>query len=110
MTISEITENTVNSYVQKYGYTTVMTRKELYKLINTVYPIKYNSFIPSDYCYNRTNNGIHFEHQPHYFEYIGRNQYLLLGSIFPYSGKIIHCPNDGEEYILGWMEKGKLIL
>ena len=45
------------------------------------------SVLPSDYCYNLYNKGIPFSH--HFFEYLDRNRYKVLGVDYPYTGQIL---------------------
>ena len=66
------------------------------------------SVIPSDYCYNRINNGIDFDNYLHIFEYINRNQYKYLGEGYAYTGKILHKPKGGYEVIVGEWKDGKV--
>lgn len=47
-----------------------------------------DSYIPSDYCYNRTNRGIQYEKQPHYFLYIERGKYQYKGKNYNYQGTV----------------------
>ncbi len=53
-----------------------------------------DSYIPSDYCYNRTNNGIIYDKQPHYFLHIGRGKYRYVGKNYQYKGNIEHYPKN----------------
>lgn len=59
------------------------------------------SIIPSDYCYNRINNGIDFENYLHIFEFIGNRTYKYLGENYLYSGTIFHKPKGGFEIAIG---------
>jgi hypothetical protein len=56
-----------------------------------------SSIIPSDFCYNRCNDGIDFE--KHIFEYLGLNSYRYLDENSPYTGKIYHKPIKQKEQI-----------
>lgn len=47
-------------------------------------------YVPSDYCYNRTNYGINYDTQPHYFMYIKRGLYQYVGKDYSFSGEIEH--------------------
>lgn len=49
-----------------------------------------DSYIPSDYCYNRTNNGN--EKQPHYFLWLSRGKYQYVGKDYVYNGEVEHKP------------------
>lgn len=65
--------------------------------------------IPSDYCYNRINEGIPFD--KHIFEYIKRGSYLYLGENYPYTGLIYHKPMGNKvELVAGEWRSGVKIL
>ena len=66
------------------------------------------SVIPSDYCYDRINDGVRpAEHVP-MFERIGRGLYKFLGRNYPYDGPLIHYPKDGPPRQVGQWVKGEL--
>jgi len=68
-----------------------------------------SSVIPSDYCYNRINDGIDFRKDNRLFKYNGRNSYEYLGEGFPYTGKIYHKPyKSKEEIVVGEWINGKM--
>jgi hypothetical protein len=68
-----------------------------------------SSIIPSDYCYNRCNDGINFD--KHIFEYLGRNSYKYLGEGYSYTGEICHKPiGQMDEKIIGKWINGKKII
>lgn len=68
-----------------------------------------SSIIPSDYCYNRINNGINFEKYLHIFEHIERSVYRYLGENYPYNGRIYHKPKGGNEILIGEWSNGEII-
>ncbi len=71
--------------------------------------VNINSVLPSDFCYNRVNDGIHFQKDNRLFEYIGRNSYKYLGEKYPYTGKIWQKPQGSKtEKIVGDWDKGNL--
>lgn len=53
-------------------------------------------YIPSDYCHNRTNYGINYDTQPHYFLYIKRGLYQYVGKDYSYTGEIEHKPKNNK--------------
>ena len=66
-----------------------------------------SSIIPSDYCYNRVNNGIDPIQKPVLFKYRGHNQYLCLGTDNPYNGDVYHKPKSSNSgYVCGARESG----
>lgn len=85
------------------------TRSEIVNLVTSKYGCNPTSVIPSDYCYNRLNNGINYEKYLHLFEYTDAKTYRYLGLDYPYSGKIIHKPNGGYEIVVGELKSGVLI-
>jgi hypothetical protein len=62
-----------------------------------------NSVIPSDYCYNITNNGItNYRDYLHIFEQLARGRHKYLGPNFRYSGPVL---NKGK--VVGRWENGQ---
>lgn len=51
-------------------------------------------YIPSDYCYNRTNKGIKYENQPHYFLYLERGKYQYKGKDYDFKGIVETDPRS----------------
>lgn len=109
MTISEKIVEIVNNYVRLCGTMTAMSRRELFLLVSETYDINYNSFLPQDYCYNRTNMGIKFTEHAHVLEYIDADCYRLLGENYPYTGLIIHKPKGFVEIEVGQWENGEAV-
>jgi hypothetical protein len=67
------------------------------------------SVIPSDYCYNRFNNGIGFT--KHLFVYITKSTYKYVGENYAYTGLIFHKPKGfEEELVVGEWLNGTLYL
>lgn len=88
---------------------TIFTRSEIVDLVTSKFGCNSSSVIPSDYCYNRLNNGINYERYLHLFEYTDEKQYRYLGMDYPYTGKIIHKPKGGYEIVVGELQDGVLI-
>ncbi len=65
------------------------------------------SVIPSDHCYNRTNNGIPMENAP-MFLHEQSGLYRFVGLNYPYTGPLYHCPKDGPPQKVGEWVEGKL--
>jgi thermostable 8-oxoguanine DNA glycosylase len=87
----------------------IITASEIKDALKTKYGTNKSSIIPSDYCYNRFNDGIKFD--KHIFEYIGHNTYKYLGENYPFTGLIIHKPNDTEnKLIYGEWNNGRKII
>ncbi len=71
--------------------------------------INISSVLPSDFCYNRVNDGIDFRKDNRLFKYNGRNAYEYLGEGFPYTGKIYHKPyKSKEEIVVGEWINGEM--
>ena len=106
MTIPEMVTIVIDAYVSQHGTSSIMSRRQLYDMVSEEYTINDSSFIPSDYCYNRTNNGIRFEGHVHLFEYLEKDSYRLLGSQYPFDGTVYHRRN-GTDVAVGRMEHGQ---
>ncbi len=85
---------------------TELTRGEIIEKVHHKFGRTKESIIPSDYCYNRLNNGISYDKQPHLFEYIYDKKYIYLGLNFPYTGKIFHKPKGCPEICVGELING----
>lgn len=85
------------------------TRSEIVNLVASKFGCNPTSVIPSDYCYNRLNNGINYEKYLHLFEYTDTKTYRYLGLDYPYTGKIVHKPKSGYEVVVGELKDGVLI-
>ena len=55
---------------------TEFSRQEIINKVVLKHGCKPGSIIPSDYCYNRINNGIDFENYLHIFEFMGNGMYF----------------------------------
>ena len=88
---------------------TLFSRSEIINLVVSKHGCNPTSIIPSDYCYNRLNNGIKYETYLHLFEYTDTKQYRYLGLNYSYNGKIIHKPKGKYEVIIGELKNGRLI-
>ena len=86
MTIIKEIEEFIKNLPMDYEFTATWLKKELSKQYNR----PNSSYIPSDYCYNRKNNGINYDNQPHYFIYLGRNKYKFVGKDYVYKVEIEH--------------------
>ena len=90
MTIQEMITEVINDYVSSNGTSSIMDKDQLYAMVSEVYQINKNSFLPADFCYNRTNEGIDFEKHTHLFERLDDGRYLVLGEDYPYSGPVYY--------------------
>lgn len=88
MRILDEIEEFTKSFPKDYEFTATWFKKELNKKYNR----SEGSYIPSDYCYNRKNNGINHDKQSHYFIYLGRNKYKYVGKDYAYNGEIEENP------------------
>ncbi|MBR4960192.1 MAG: hypothetical protein IKY52_04780 [Clostridia bacterium] len=102
MTIDQQMISVIDDIVLEFGAGEhTISRAELYTLLGEKYHTKKESVSPSDYCYNRINDGIDPYKKPMLFEYLGKGQYLCLGENYPYNGNIYH-----KEQIVGICENG----
>lgn len=79
-------ENLLTSMPVGYEFSTKWFKTELSKKYNR----PADCYIPSDYCYNRKNNGINYEKQSHYFLYLGLGKYKYVGKDYKYTGEVEH--------------------
>ena len=79
------------------------TRSEIIKIVTDLYGGM--EVIPSDYCYNRVNNGIDIEKnlREHkcLFVYVSRNKYRYIGPGKLYTGDLYHKPKGQPESVVG---------
>ena len=73
------------------------TSAEIKEKVNMTFGRNKSSVIPSDYCYNRDNDGINYKNSIHLFRYIESGKYEYLGENYPYNGKIYHRAK-GEKF------------
>ena len=88
---------------------TELSRDEIITRVHLHFGRNESSIIPSDYCYNRYNNGINYEKHLHLFEYLGNGKYKYLGIEYPYTGKIYHKQKSGLEICVGELFEGNVI-
>lgn len=87
----------------------VVTSAFIKNEVNKRFRVDIDSVIPSDFCYNRTNNGIRFSEDNRLFEYLGKGAYKYLGEKYPYSGKVYHKPQRSKsENVVGSWVNGNL--
>lgn len=80
----------------------VFTTQEIISKVHTDFGVNPDSIIPSDYCYNITNNGIYnYENYLHIFEQIQRGKYKYLGENYTYTGKVYNKGTPVGEWING---------
>ncbi len=88
---------------------TELTRAQIIDAVVIKFNRNRGSIIPSDYCYNRLNNGIVFEKSLHLFEYTYNKTYIYLGENYRYTGKIYHKPKSCDEICVGEWIDGEII-
>lgn len=84
----------------------VFSAAEIDELMFAEYQTNKESINPSDYCYNRTNNGPRFDPSTRILQLISRGQYKYLGKGYKYSGNVSHMEKGSkEEKVVGnWLE------
>lgn len=106
MTIDEKMISAVDYLIGQYGLGYIATTGEIKSLLCKRYDVKESSAIPSDYCYNRVNNGISLT-KPALFEYAGLGRYKCLGMNYPYDGFIYHRSHGTtEDFVIGLCKAG----
>ena len=115
MTVDQKIVAAIQEFIDTHGIGYVATKSELHDFIQDSYNVASGSIIPSDYCYNRINNGISLT-KPTLFEYLERGQYRCLGENYPYNGNIWHkeqiigsCVNGVRERIYGIYDNAETI-
>lgn len=101
MTIDKKMIAAVDEIIATNGTEYIATRQELLSLLHNKYGVAVGSIIPSDYCYNRINDGIALS-KPTLFEYVAAGQYRCLGKHYPYNGNIYH-----KDLVVGKCENGE---
>ena len=100
MTIDEKMIAAVDEIIAHHGTEYIATRQELLTLLHHKYGVATGSIIPSDYCYNRVNDGIALS-KPTLFEHVEAGRYRCLGEHFPYNGSVYH-----KDLVVGTCENG----
>lgn len=88
MSVIEEIENFLKSMPIGYEFSCSWFKAELSKQYNR----STESYIPSDYCYNRKNKGINYGKQPHYFLRLGRGKYKYVGKDYIFTGEVEEKP------------------
>lgn len=109
MTVDEQMIALANNMAAEFGSEHVLTLREIAGVLEERYGTKEGSIIPSDYCYNRINDGIN-RNKPAVFEYLGRGRYRCLGEHFPYNGPIYHKPKSMPEIVIGKCVNGERLI
>jgi hypothetical protein len=65
------------------------------------------SVMPSDHCYNRTNDGIRLNNTP-MFIHEDHGRYRFVGRGYPYTGPLMHYPKGQPPRQVGQWMAGKL--
>ena len=105
MTDKELMTVKINEYVRTYGTDSIKDTDEILAIIGV--PEKKGIILPSDYCYNRYNNGLGDFAGPHLLERIDSKNYRVLGENYSYTGPVYHKPRGKAEVIIGKWDNGK---
>ena len=79
----------ISNYIDKNGIGNIVTRQELSAMVSAIMPVESNSFLPADYCYNRTNKGISFESHIHLFELMDDGRYEEIRQLMEMYGRFL---------------------
>ena len=87
----------------------IFTRKEILQIMSSISEVNESSVIPSDYCYNRTNDGIDQNQKPDpkFLIFNGGGSYTYVGFNNKYTGLVYHKPKNQEPYIKGQWVNGE---
>ena len=109
MTIDEQLTIVANELADEFECEHIITRSELQNIMRQRFNVTPGSVIPSDYCYNRLNNGITLK-KPTLFEFLGGGRYRCLGENHCYNGPIKHRPRGSSiDEIVGQCIDGERI-
>lgn len=87
---------------------TIFTRSEVVDKVYARFKRNKTSIIPSDYCYNRYNDGINLKTHLCLFRYTSDKRYEYLGLNYAYTGKVFHKPKGGKEFCVAELVNGVL--
>ena len=107
-TLKEQLANYINEYVRINGVGAIVDSRTILSISGLSRSV--GNILPSDFCYNRFNNGIKGFKGPFLFEYLGTNKFRILGENYKYSGKIYHKPKGGVEQLVGEWVNGSPII
>ena len=106
MSDAEIFAARINEYVSQFGTENVMDVDGVLSAAKMT--DKKGSILPTDYCYNRYNNGLGEFDGPHLFEYTDDKKFKVIGENYPYTGNVMHKPKGDPEYVWAHWVSGKL--
>lgn len=87
----------------------IFTAAEIKQRVHERFGTNLTSIIPSDYCYNRRNQGIRFNQ--HLFVRLNPGEYRYVGENYPYDGWVFErCQGGNDERIAGEWRRGVLNL
>ena len=89
-----VIEDEIEQYLSKIKINDIITTNKFKTDLSKINNRSEGSYIPSDYCYNRTNEGINYDKQPHYFLYIKRGIYQYVGKNYNYIGVVERNPKN----------------
>lgn len=106
MSDAEIFASRINEYVKQFGTESIKDVDGVLAAANMT--DKKGNILPTDYCYNRYNNGLGDFSGPHLFEYTDDKNFRILGENYPYTGNVMHKPKGAPEYVWAHWVNGKL--
>lgn len=100
--------NEIEDYLSNIPINTIIETPKFRSSLSQINARSEGCYIPTDYCYNRFNNGINFEAQPKFFIYIKRGQVKFVGKDYLYTGPVYHkSKKDKVESEIGYCNSGK---
>jgi hypothetical protein len=109
MTVDEEMVAYAQEVITTFGQGKQLSRGQIVDAVNLKFGRTKGSIIPSDYCYNRINNGIPLS-KPALFVHVERSQYKIFGENYPYNGDILHKPMGSKEIVVGQCINGKRVI
>ena len=99
--------NEIEKYLSNIPLGTIIETGVFRRQLSEIYNRPKDNYIPTDYCYNRYNDGINFKKQPKFFIYVKRGQVKYVGKQYQYTGPIYHKPiNSKFEKEVGYCQNG----
>lgn len=100
--------NEIEQYLSNIPINSILKTGEFRTILSNIHGRSKDCYIPTDYCYNRFNNGINFETQPKFFIYIKRGQVKFVGKHYIYTGPVLHKLKRSKlETEIGYCHNGR---
>ncbi len=100
--------NEIENYLSDIPIDTIIETGTFRENLSKIYNRPKDCYIPTDYCYDRFNDGINFESLPKFFIYLKRGQVRYVGRNYIYTGPVYHKRKGNKTEIeIGCCANGK---